>query len=224
MNTAQKIHSSTQKFTEITDIREDVVLLLGGSACLVIEVQATNFSLLSIEEQRAKIFAFASLLNSLSFPIQILIRNKRVDISSYIKRLDAELAKISALPKGGSDHQVKQLEKKISYIQQYRSYVQDLIKVNTVLDKTFYVVLSFSFLEKGVTGVAMKKDDIFLQAKAGLHTKAESVLGQLGRLGLRSKILDTDHLIKLFYAVYNDEHGASLDMHNIGLSTQTGSK
>lgn len=206
MNAAQKIRASTQKFTEVLDIREDVVLLTKGNACLIIEVQATNFSLLSQEEKMAKIFAFASLLNSLSFPIQILIRNKRVDISSYIKRLDAELAILASAPPFGIEEHKKQHDKKIAYIQEYRSYVQNLIKVNTVLDKTFYIVLSFSRLEGGISGVSLKKEDFFLQAKAGLSTKAESLISQLGRLGLRNKILERDMLINLFHTVYNDEH------------------
>ena len=79
----QKAHSSTQKFTEIVDIIDNVVILEGGKACMIIEVTGTNFALLSQKEQDSKIFSYASLLNSLSFPLQILIRNKRVDISSY---------------------------------------------------------------------------------------------------------------------------------------------
>lgn len=169
---------------------------------MIIEVTATNFSLLSQEEQEAKIFSYASLLNSLSFPIQILIRNKRVDISSYTKKLDENLAKLA---QEQPSHQ-----KKISYIQNYRSFVQELIKVNTVLDKTFYIIISFSSLESGIGGVVIKKDDFFLQAKAGLRTKAESILSQLGRLGLRSKILDKEQLMQLFYNIYNDGYAGAL--------------
>src|ERR1035437_3399966 len=81
---------STQKFIDITDIADDIVILGGGNACLVIEVSATNFALLSPDEQDAKIYAYASLLNSLSFPIQIVIRSKKIDISNYLKLLDTE--------------------------------------------------------------------------------------------------------------------------------------
>lgn len=206
MNTAQTkkthISASTQKFVDITNIRDEVVMLTGGSACLVIEVQATNFSLLSLDEQHSKIYAYASMLNSLSFPIQILIRNKRVDISSYIKSIDIEIGKLSqnttSLPN-------EQRQKKITYARQYQAFVQDLIKVNTVLDKTFYVIVSYSSLEKGVSGMGLKGDDLFLQAKAGLKSKAESLLSQLGRIGLKSKTLKSERLIQLFHDIYNEE-------------------
>lgn len=224
MKSAQKIHSSsragsgsTQKFIEIEDITEDVVLLARGNACLVIEVQATNFSLLSIEEQHAKIFSYSSLLNSLSFPIQILIRNKPVDISSYIKRLDAESQKIALASQLQNQAAGGQHEKRVAYIKQYRDFVENLIKVNTVLDKTFYIVLSFSSLEKGAM---LKKDKVFIEAKASLHTKAESLFTQLQRLSLPSKILGKDALIKLFYEIYNPSytHG---EIVNIAAATKT---
>lgn len=206
MNTApttKKTNSagSTQKFTEVENIRDEVVLLHGGNACLVIEIQATNFSLLSLDEQHAKIYAYASMLNSLSFPVQILIRNKRVDISLYIKAIDAEIAKLSQnitqLPED-------QRQKRLLYAKSYQTFIQELIKVNTVLDKTFYIVVAFSSMENGVAGVGMKGDDLFLQAKAGLKSKAESILSQLGRIGLKSKILKNDQLVKLFHDIYND--------------------
>lgn len=203
-NSAQKIKSSTQRFTEIEEIKEDIVLLLGGNACLVIEIQATNFSLLSATEQQAKLSAYASLLNSLSFPIQIVVRNKRVDVSSYLKMLDSEMQKLR-LGTQMTQTIPGQNEKRIDYIQKYRVFVEDLIKVNTVLNKAFYMVVSYSSFEKGITGVNIKKNDFFDQAKTALHTKAESLLSQLLRLGLKSKILDEDSLIRLFYDIYNQE-------------------
>src|SRR5216683_6011365 len=85
---AQKIHATTQKFTEIVDFGDDLVLLDGGNACMIIEITASNFALLSKREQDSRIFAYAGMLNSLSFPIQILIRNRRMDISSYIHEVE----------------------------------------------------------------------------------------------------------------------------------------
>lgn len=193
--TAQKVKSSTQKFTEIEDIKESVVTLDKGNACMIIEVQATNFALLSQEEQMAKISAYAAFLNSLSFPIQILIRNKKVNISSYVKLLEGELIK--------SPNQ-----KVTAYIEQYKYFIQELIKVNTVLEKTFYIVISYSSLEKGASGL-LQKNDFFNQAKLALQTKADSVMNQLSRLSLKARVLNQEELIRLFYDIYNEEVGNS---------------
>ena len=197
--TARKINATTQRFTEIQDIVDDVVILSGGSACLVIEVTATNFALLSAEEQDSKIYSYASLLNSLSFPIQILVRSKKLDISSYLKLLDDE---------------AKQTQNQMlaEQIKLYRDFVQELVKVNTVLDKKFYIIIPFSYLEKGAIGAAgavSKKgitDSSFGQnARAALHSKAEGLHSQLSRLNLRAKTLDKEELVKLFYEIYNDD-------------------
>lgn len=195
MKAAQNIRASTQKFIEIQDIREDVALLGGNTACMVIEVQASNFTLLSKEEQEGKIYAYAALLNSLSFPIQVLIRNKRIDISSYLKLLDAQVGQT-------------QNEKLALQIRLYRDFVQELVKINVVLDKNFYIVVSYSPLEKGVIGAtnySTGKNAEFTGTQAALHTKADAVHAQLARLNLRAKTLQKEELIKLFYSMFNDD-------------------
>jgi len=195
----QKNRATTQKFIEIEDIEENAVIFRGGNACSIIEINATNFALLSKEEQDTKIFSYASLLNSLSFPIQILIRSKRLDITSYLKTLDAQ-AEQSQNPALSSQ------------IKLYRDFVKELVKVNTVLDKKFYIVVPYNFLEKGVgapksanKGVLPSKNDFINEAKAALRSKTESLHAQLARLNLRAKTLEKEELVKLFYEIYNGE-------------------
>src|SRR4051812_19191191 len=109
--------SSTQKFIEILDVYENVVILSNGNAAQILEVEATNFDLLSQDEQAAKIYAYSSLLNSLSFPIQILIRSKQLDITSYVQSLEAEQAKTTN-------------QTLASHISLYKKFVSELIKKN----------------------------------------------------------------------------------------------
>lgn len=204
---AKAIHAgSTQRFTDIDDILEDVVMFQGGSACLIIEVQASNFALLSAQEQQAKIYAYAGMLNSLSFPIQIVIQNKKIDISSYLNLLEDQSKKTSAVH---SNLPATINQALLTQIKLYKEFVQELVKVNTVLDKRFYVVIPYSYLEKGVAGAATAakgksgKEAFFETAKGALHSKANSILGQLARTGLRAKVLSKEELIRLFYEVYN---------------------
>lgn len=198
--TARK--TSTQAFTEISDIVDNVVILAGGNACSIIEVSATNFTLQSSDEQWAKISSYASLLNSLSFPIQILIRSKRVDISNYLKSLDLEAS--------------KNTNKRLAdQIVRYRNFVAELIKQNTVLDKKFYIVLSYSYLEKGAIGAASSKagkDEFLTSAKLLLKSKLESLISEIGRIGLKVRTLERNELIALFYDVYNN---GDVEVHKI---------
>lgn len=57
---------------------------------MVIQTSAINFDLLAEYEQDNKILAFAGLLNSLNFRIQIMIRTKRIDITNYITYLQSQ--------------------------------------------------------------------------------------------------------------------------------------
>src|SRR3990167_8520282 len=85
---------SSQGHLPIADITEDVVLYKDGGAALVMESTSLNFSLLSEKEQQAVIFAYAALLNSLSFSIQIVVRSQRKDITSYMDYLNEAAGKI----------------------------------------------------------------------------------------------------------------------------------
>ena len=194
---AQKERPTTQVFTQIEDIVENIVLIPGGTAVQVIEIKATNFVLQSIDEQQSKILAYASLLNSLSFPIQIVIISRKLDISSYIDLLDAQ-------------EKSSQNQKLSEHIMHYKNFVSDLVKNNIVLDKKFYIAVSFSFLEKGAKNVKVHRDKkAFVEdARTMLMGKTESLLQQLSRVGLNAKILEKNDLIRLYYDIYNHEESS----------------
>jgi hypothetical protein len=197
-SSVQKNATPSQHFVEIVDIIDDIVLLAGGNACLVIEVKATNFSLLSADEQNAKIYSYASLLNAISFSIQIVIRSKKLDVSNYLKLLDDEKTKA----------QSEALAKQIGL---YRNFVQELVKVNIILDKKFYIVIPYSSLEKGISGAkevivdSSSQSNFIFGAKAALYSKADAVHAQLNRLNLKAETLSKEKLTRLFYDIFNDE-------------------
>lgn len=161
---------------------------------IVLQTSAVNFDLLSETEQLAIIGAFAALLNSLSFSIQIVIRSKRLDISNYLNLLrDAEQKQKNPL---------LQL-----MMQHYRQFVTNIIRNNEVLDKQFYVVLSVSALE---LGVVKNVDKNFEKGLTLLTPRRDNLIRQLGRIGLKTTQLNTDKLIALFYDYYNDTFKSSL--------------
>ena len=203
----QPIKGSTQHFVEIEDIKDDVVLLRDGSACLVIETTAVNFGLLSESEQDAIIYAYAALLNSLSFPVQIVIRSKKMDISSYLASLDE---KIQSQKNEGLRHEMEL----------YKTFVESTIKDNNVLDKKFYIVIPFSRLELGVggavpgvkKGLPFDKNYILEKAKNALYPKRDHILRQLARLSLKAAALSTSRLAQLYYEIFNPDSEGFADI------------
>jgi len=200
------VRSSTQDHLDIEDIRDNLVLLKDGACCLLLETTAVNFSLLSESEQDAIIYAYAGLLNSLTFPIQIVVTSQKKNIANYLALLAGQKQKIS-----------NPLLK--TQVEKYYNFVKKTVAENEVLDKKFYLVIPFSSLELGVStaltsslkrkpGLPFDKQSILTKAKNALIPKRDHLLKQLTRIGLKAKQLTTPDLIKLFYNYYNPDSGA----------------
>lgn len=194
------IRGSTQQHLEIYDITNDLVILKDGSAVLVLEIAAVNFGLLSEQEQESIIYAYAGFLNSLNFSIQIVIKSKQKDISDYVKKLEDK-----------ENSQKNELLKQ--QIKKYREFVVQMVKDNNVLDKKFYICIPFSSLEMGVQnatsvffkkgGLPLPEEEIINRANTALNPRRDHILRQMGRLGLKSRQLNSEELIKLFFDAYN---------------------
>ncbi|MBI4040134.1 hypothetical protein HY389_02160 [Candidatus Daviesbacteria bacterium] len=180
--------NTAQQHLAIEDIKDNLIFLKDGSVSLILSTTAVNFGLLSDLEQTAIIEAFAGLLNSLSFPLEIVIRSERLNISSYLGRLD-EALKMQNNPL------------LIKLIQNYRGFVQSLIKENQVLDKQFYVVIGVTGVELGVLPKSLTEKT--QKALTILGPRRENIIHQLANIGLKAKQLTTVELIKLFYGIYN---------------------
>ncbi len=200
---ANQIHSTTQLFTEIEDIKEDLVVLIDGGAAMIIETSAVNFELLSEEEQDAIIYSYNAFLNSLSFPIQVLIMSRQMDISGYLNYI------VKQQGKAESSRYKTQLEK-------YHQFILGIVKENKVLEKKFIMVIPFSPLELGIKGgfsflggkkkgLPFSKEYIISRAKTALIPKRDHLLRQLNRLGLKGEQLSTAKLIEFFYELFNPE-------------------
>src|SRR4030043_833730 len=203
--TAQKvIEATTQQHLEIEDVIDNLVLLKDGSAAMIISTTAVNFGLLSESEQDATIYAYAALLNSLTFSIQIVIRSQKKDITGYEKLLEEQELKT-----------IKPENKE--RIRKYREFIDETVRQRNVLDKKFYVIIPFYVFELGVTKSAsavvksghtnlpFPKEYILGRAKMTLEPKRDHIIHQLSRLGLRARQLTTKEIIQLFFEIYNPD-------------------
>ncbi len=187
------VRSSTQDFTEIVAVQDDIVILKDYSACTLVASGTTNFILLSSEEQEEIIISYSSLLNSLSFPIQIAIISKKMDIALYLVYLEKKITEQADIELA-------------TRLQEYKEFIQSVIKKNTILEKKFYFVIPFSPLEMGIAGA--RKQSITLpylvtRAKTSLYPKRDHLLRLLRRAGIEGKILYEQEIVELFYNLYN---------------------
>ncbi len=199
------IDSTTQQFLDIHDITNDMVIMKNGTAAVIVSVDAMNFGLLAEEEQDAVMYAYAGLLNSLNYPIQIVIRSQTKDVTGYLGLLKEQEDKAT-------------LRINQQRISRYREFVANLIHERNVLDKKFFVVVPASNLELGlltagtvVPGAkafdisSVEKTVIIEKAKNLLEPKKDHLISQFARIGLYSRQLQTQEIIQLFYVSYNPE-------------------
>lgn len=206
-NARARATASTQEHLGLKDIRDDLLVTKSGSVAMVIQTSSINFDLLAEYEQDSKIYAFAGLLNSLNFRIQILIRTKRIDITNYIGYLKSQ--KNQQMSEG--------LKKQLDI---YTEFVKKLIVQNDVLDKSFFLVIPYSpglplpggnifeakkDKEQQEIYKQMQVDQLLEKAKIFLFPKRDHVLKQLGRMGLMGHQLTTKELLSEFYTIYNPD-------------------
>ena len=192
-------NASTQNFLEVAEIREGVLILKTGHIRSVLMVSSANFALKSTEEQEAIVFQFQNFLNSLDFPLQIVVQSRRLNITGYIDSL-----------KNLEANQQNQLLKEQTA--DYRAFVGQLIKGGSIMAKNFFVVVPFSLAE--VVGGIQKdiqqtkktgklSENQFQRMKNQLWQRLEFTALGLRRAGLQVVPLNSEELIELFWSSHH---------------------
>jgi type IV secretory pathway VirB4 component len=206
--------TATQEHLPIAGIQDDVILMADGSLRLVLKAEPINFDLKSEEEQTAIIYAYQGFLNSLEFPIQIVMQSKRLDLQQYLNRTEAAGKEVS--------NELLRLQ-----LADYVDFVRHLISVANIMAKRFYIVVGHSNLSpgglfSGLTSMLGRKQtgpvidqDSFDRMHQEIFSKAQITANGLARLGVQSRLLSTQELIELFYAAYNPDVAAEQRLTNV---------
>lgn len=195
----------TQQYLDILEIRDDTVVLRDGTLRGVLLVSSINFSLKSDEEQTAVIEAYVEFLNTIDFPLQIVVQSRRLDIDSYLDEL-----------KGLEQKQTNELLQ--VQTRDYRQFVAELVQISDIMSKRFYVVIPYSprvdrpakFFSRirdvlSPTATIHLKQKQFELFRTELYKRVDNTMNALAAAGLKSVILDTQSLIELYYDSYNPE-------------------
>lgn len=205
------IKGSTQDHLPIEDIVDGIVIMKDGSCAMILQLSSVNFDLLSEQEQTSLIYAYGGILNSLNFPIQIMIKSTTKDVGVYLNNLAT-----------AEKQQTNELLRK--RIVSYRKFIEETVKRKNVLSKSFYVIVKFSTLELGIksagkqtikevfkvnknqkTELPFPKEYILEKAKESLEPKKDHLIRLFLRLGLDIKPLTNKQLIEMFYIIYNED-------------------
>lgn len=204
-----KSAESTQKYLNISAVKEDTLVLKDGSVRAVVAVSSTNFSLKSEDEQQALMASYQAFINSLDFPVQILIHSRVLDIDAYLEKLRTLAS--------GQTNELLRIQ-----MNEYIEFVAKLVEFSSIMSKTFYVIVPYSsgpitdsWFSKAKrifnppAAISRKQED-FEKSKDELDKRVLHVVSGLSGMGLRSIRLNTEELVELLYMSYNFESGSPL--------------
>ena len=194
---------SSQKYISVEEIKNDIVVLRNRSLRAVLLASSINFELKSTEEQEAIIVGYQNFLNSLDFPIQILISSKKLDINPYLNMLEKY--------KKEQTGELMRLQ-----ITEYANFIKNLTEVSQIMSKRFYVVVPFYPIESVEGGFLTKLMDtfnpkqkitenveMFETYKNQLWQRVDQVSAGLSSLGIKTTVLKTEELVELLFSSYN---------------------
>jgi len=201
----KKAGLSSQKYLDIAEIKDGVVVMKNSGLRAVLMVSSINFALKSIDEQDAIIYHYQSFLNSLDFSVQIVINSRQLNLDNYMQIL--------------KDQEKKQTNELLRMqISSYIEYIQGLVKMANIVTKTFYIIIPFAPSETKEGGLASKAKAVmasttkimsgretFEKYKDQLLQRVDHVIENLSGAGLRMTMLNTQELIELYYSLYNPE-------------------
>ena len=140
-NKKRVTNKSTQNILEISSIQDNMVILKNATVRAVLMVSSINFALKNQDEQEGIISAFYSFLNSIDYPLQIVIQSRSLDIDNYLNKLD-KLGK----------QQTNELLRMQTI--EYTQFIRELLDLQSIMSKKFYIIIPYS-------KVGLKKKNFF---------------------------------------------------------------
>ena len=194
---------STQKYVDVEEVRDGVIILKNGSLRAVLLVSSINFDLMATEEQDITISQYQNFLNSLDFPMQIIVSSRKLNINPYLEYLKKREKQLTN-------------ELLIFQLSEYSNFIKNLAEVSNIMSKFFYVVVPFFPIESTKSGMldrlfgatssqmaVAKRRELFDTYKAQLWQRVDHVSAGLSGTGVKVTPLKTEELIELLYNSYN---------------------
>lgn len=202
--------NSTQNTLQLSEIRDGMVIMNDGSFRAVVACKSINFDLMSDREREGVEYSYQNFLNSLNFPVQILIRSQRVDIGPYIDKL--------ATTRRTQDNMLLGV-----LMDDYINFIDALSQEANIMEKSFYIVIPYfpkgdaaNLVDqgKGFFGKLFARPQntithidavAYQKAKDEMKNRVDLVTSGLFQLGVQSMQLDTKSLGELYYNYYNPD-------------------
>src|SRR3989338_2103541 len=142
----------------------------------ILQVVPINFTIRNEQEKHSINSGFQKFLNSLDFPIQIVIGTNYINLDSYVNGLELRVEELAAKTKKPIFNQ---------HFESYKEHLLNSIQSNSVLDRSFFIVIP-------------EKSEIGLDVQVGVIEQ------QLKSLNLMFKRLNDEELTLVISSFFND--------------------
>lgn len=202
--------NSTQSTLQLSEVRDNMVVMIDGSMRAVVACKSINFDLMSEREREGVEYSYQNFLNSLNFPVQILVRSQRVDISTYLDKL--------AVLRRNQDNMLLGV-----LMDDYMNYIDILSQEANIMEKSFYIVVPYfpkgdaaNLVEQGkgffgklfarpTNNITHIDTATYQKAKDEIKNRVDNVVAGMFQIGVQSVQLDTKSLGELYYNFYNPD-------------------
>ena len=182
MFNSPKPKGSARSQIGIEEVRGNVLVLPGNHYRMILQTSSVNFELKSEDEQDALIDGFQSFLNSLTLPVQVVVRIRELDIDRYLEGFEA----------ARSEEATPIYRDQLAH---YGSFIRSLVSGNKILSRMFYVIVPLE----------SKANSEFSVLQSQLNLEVEIITKGLEKLGMSVRIVPGLEVLNLFYSFYQPE-------------------
>ena len=210
-------------FMEFDRIQDNMIISKKGEKyTAVIKCKGINYNLMSEVEQLSVEEGFINFLNTLKFPIQLYVQAQNIDLKDNIRKFKENMeglekeyydinseynAVINSLD--STDEEIQNVEDRresvlnmVEYGQDIVRYVEKLSINKTMLQRNFYVLVSY-YKSELTNASSFKKDEILDICYSELFTRVQNILSGLAMSSVSGKALSSNELAELLYSAYN---------------------
>jgi hypothetical protein len=207
----------------------------------VLDVSTMNFLLKATEEQDALVERYRSLLKSLSFPVQIVVRNMPLDFHPYLAQVQAHIPELEARMAATLPHTLEPArdEEQVAPVttEQSGSHVwpelaeglelllQQIGSRRTLIERHCYLIIPAPDLVPSSRGIHLRRkrrrahhEELVGRALQELSIRLEMIQAQLATLGLRSHRVGGEELALVYQSFLSPEHALSHPLRRVHLA------
>lgn len=202
---------NTETMLPISEIRNDTIIMKDGGLRAILRINGLNLDLKNGEEQQIVLEQYKKFLNWLEYPIQILVRNTFLDLSSYLNYIKGNIENI--------ENPVLKWQGEA-----YFKFLQNIdMQQWLIYNKEFYIIVPYYQSEQDkwqiqrsrwgkLLDILNTKDSVekvvqryrlFLKGRTGLDTRTALIIDGLNGMGIVAEKVKTSDIISLIFRCYN---------------------